>query len=185
MAGGLEKLPALLAAGDWAAAEAVLKRAARARGAGAAIFYNLGKVYLEQGRAAPAMTWLTRATTADPRHARAWFELGRAALLAEDFASAERGFERALTLVPSDADARRNLGRVLLRRGGFTRARAIWTPLAGEAEADAAIYRAAAEAGDADAGDLRAVLLARPEARALALKTLVQTAKGSLPLQLP
>ncbi|WP_028092372.1 tetratricopeptide repeat protein [Pseudodonghicola xiamenensis] len=182
---GLEKLPALLAAGDWAAAEAVLKRAARARGAGAAIFYNLGKVYLEQGRAAPAMTWLARATGADPTHARAWFELGRAALLAEDFASAERGFDRALALVPGDMDARRNLGRVLLRRGGFTRARAIWAPLAGEPEADAALYHAAAEAGDAEAADLLAALLARPEARALALKTLVQTAKGTLPLQLP
>ena len=54
---GLEKLPGLLASGDWAGAERLLKRAAKARGAGAAVFYNLGKVYLEQGRAAPAVTW--------------------------------------------------------------------------------------------------------------------------------
>lgn len=43
---------------------------------------------------------------------------------------------------------------------------------------------AAGEMGAPEAAGLRAALLARPGARALALKTLVQTAKGSLPLRL-
>lgn len=181
---GLEKLPALLAAGDWAAAERLLRRAAQGKGAGAPVFYNLGKVYLEQGRAEPAITWLRRALAADPAHASAWFELGRAAVLAEDFTLAAAGFDRALALIPGDRDARRNLGRLLLRLGRFAQARAIWTPLAGEAEADAAIYRAAAECRDTDAGALRTALLARPEARPQAIKALVQTARGALPLSL-
>lgn len=181
---GLQKLPALLAAGDWVAAERLLKRAAQGKGAGAPVFYNLGKVYLEQARAEPAITWLRRAVATDPTHASAWFELGRAAVLAEDLPLAAAGFERALAQVPGDRDARRNLGRLLLRLGRFAQARAIWAPLAGEAEADAAIYRAAAECGDADVGALRAALLARPEARPQAIKALVQVSKGSLPLSL-
>lgn len=181
---GLEDLPALLAAGDWAAAERLLKRAAKARGAGAPVFYNLGKVCFEMGKLAQAATWLRKALAADPGHVNAWFELGRVAVAREDYETARKSFGRALALDPGDADTRRNLGRVALRLGQYAMAREVWAPLAGDGEADAALYRAAAELRSGDAGQLRRALMARPGHRGAALQALVRVSKGCVPLKL-
>ncbi|MEO1470769.1 MAG: hypothetical protein AAFV86_17125, partial [Pseudomonadota bacterium] len=58
---GLDKLPVLLAARDWEAAERLLRRAARARGAAPEVFYNLARVLEEAGRGAQSAHWLEKA----------------------------------------------------------------------------------------------------------------------------
>ena len=181
----LEKLPALLAAQDWPAAERVLKRAAQARPGEAAILYNLGRVLMEQGQWAPARHWLKQAIAAQPKHQAAWFELGRTSLELSEVGAARVAFSKALELDPSDQDAARNLGRVALRLGDFAAARAAYAKLdPNEIETACALYRIAAETGDPEASALRAGLLARRSDRAQVLKALTRTAKGALPLNL-
>lgn len=181
----LEKLPALLAARDWPAAERVLKRAAKARPGEASILYNLGRVLMEQGQWAPARHWLKHALAAQPKHQAAWFELGRTALELSDFDAAQAAFAKALDLDPTDRDATRNLGRVALRLGAFSTARAAYGRLDPEdIETACALYRIAAETGAPEAASLRDGLLARRADRAQVLKTLTRTAKGVLPLNL-
>lgn len=180
----LERLGEKLAAGDWAGAERLLKRAAKTKGAPPSVFYNLGKVNLEMGRARPAMTWLKKATQADPARAEFWFELGRAAVMAEDLATARDAFAAALERAPGDKDARTNLGRVVLRLGDYAAARESWTPLAGEPEADVALYRIAAELREADVAERRRALLADLPNRAQAIKALTRVSAGAVPLDL-
>lgn len=178
------KLGRLLAAQDWAGAERVLKRMAGAKGAGAPVFYNLGKVLFEQGRFRPAATWLEKAARAAPGHANAWFELGRARLELGELEPARAAFAEALRLDPRDEDARRNAGRLALRLGRFAEARAAWEALAGDGEADIALYRVAAETRDPQAARLRVAILARRDIRAAAIKALVRVSKGAVPLDL-
>lgn len=180
---GLENLPGMLAAGDWPAAEKLLLRAARARGAGVPVFYNLGRVMMEQGKWRPAQTWLKRALAADPRHANAWYELGRAALELEDLQTALRAFAKSVEAAPDDADARISLGRVALRLGDHARVREALAPLAGrDAEVDGMLYRAAAELRLPEAAELQAALWERDPAQAL--KAVTRASKGRLSLQL-
>ncbi len=179
----LEKLPHLLAAQDWAAAEKLLKRAATAKAVPVAVLYNLGRVLMEQGKWAPARVWLRRAVQAAPDHAHAWFELARTDLELGDMAAALTRFERALALDPADADARLNAGQLAVRLGQYATAVTLLRPLAGHsAQADAWLYRATAEARDPQVDLYRRTLWARPDARALALTTAARVSKGQLPL---
>lgn len=181
---GLEKLPGLLAAGDWAAAEKVLKRAAKGR-APVSVLYNLGRVLMEQGKWGPARIWLHKAVRAAPDHADAWFELGRTALELSDPDAACDSFARAVALAPGDVDARMNWGRLAVRLGRFEQGLEALRPLAGtNGEADAWLYRAAAESGDPATGTYRAALWAAQSGRARAIRTATRVAKGQLPLDL-
>lgn len=179
----LVKLPQLLAAEDWSAAEKLLRRAAGAKGAGAQVFYNLAKVIEMRGGGAKRIAWLKKAVAADARYGAAWFELGRAQIEAGDWAAAEMAFARALALDPADVDARINLARLRLRLGDWTGARVACAGLAETGEVLAILYRAACELGE-DAADLQDRLLADPAERVRALKALTRVAKGSVPLRL-
>lgn len=180
----LQKLQTALINGDWPTAERLLAPQARHPGAHPSLLYNYGKVLLELGQPQGAAAALKRVVAADPRHGNAWFELGRAALMREDFATALEAFAHALSLDPGDEDARRNLGRVSLRTGAWGLAAQAWGPLEGDAEADIALYRIAAETGAADAGRRREKLLAAHPDRAAVIQTLVRVSKGAVPLNL-
>ncbi|QHQ35157.1 tetratricopeptide repeat protein [Algicella marina] len=181
---GLEKLPDLLARHDWPAAERMLKRAAERKDAPAAVFYNLGKVMMEQGKWAPARKRLRQAVEVEPGHANAWFELGRATLEAGDLTEAADAFGRALMLVPEDGDARRNFGRVALRLGRVADAWEALLPLQGtDPEVDMLLYRAAAEGRQPEAESLRAELWDDPARRQHAIVASVRASKGRLPLR--
>ena len=180
---GLDKLPALLAAADWPGAERILKRAAQARGADPSVYYNLGRVLIEQGKWSAALVWLRRAVAARADYVLAWFELGRAAVETRDLELAFKAFQKALALDASDVDARRNLGRVALRLGRYDEARSAWASLAGECEADVALYRVAAEQslGDVEA---RRIALRERHGRAVYLRAIVRVSRGHIPMQL-
>lgn len=180
----VQRLQKALATGDWAAADAVLAPVTAADDAHASLLYNHGKVLMEMGRIAAAADLLHRTVQVASSHQAAWFELGRVALMQEDFTTAFSGFSRALDLNPDDEDARRNLGRVALRLGQYRVARVTWRPLRGDAEADLALYRIAAESGDPSAAQQRRDLLARHPNRAAVIRTLVRVSKGAIPLTL-
>lgn len=177
-------LQARIAAQDWAGAERMLRRAAKSKGAGAQVFYNLGKVLQAGGKGAQSGAWFKKAVAADQGYAIAWFELGRWAIDADDLTLAERCFDKAAMLAPDDADAWRNLGRVRLRLGDWAAARTAWDRLGEDAEVLTARYRIAAELGE-DTAALQATLLAQADMRPEAMKALVRVAKGSVPLRFP
>jgi len=182
----LDRLPALIAAQDWPAAERLLRRAAKDRDAPAAVFYNLAKVLEHAGKPAQCRTWLKRAVAVDPRHGDAWFELGRAAIAAGDLTEALTAFRHAARLAPEDADAWRNLGQVALRLGDWQTARTAWGRLGCSPEADpeavAGLYRAEAELGLTNLARAAALIADRPGPQSL--KALTGTAKGHLPFRL-
>ncbi|QPM90221.1 tetratricopeptide repeat protein [Pseudooceanicola algae] len=180
---GLDQLPALLAAGDWTSSERLLLRAAKGKGAPASVFYNLGRVMMEQGKMRPAETWLKRAVAADPSHANGWYELGRARLEMRDLQAACQCFARSLALAPADPDARISLGRVALRLGEYVKVREALAPMAWrDGEVDGMLYRAAAELRLPEAEALRDTLWQRDPARAL--KAVTRASKGRLKLDL-
>ena len=179
----LRRLPALIAAKDWPAAERLLRQAAALPGASAAVFYNLAKVLEARGAADPRAGLYERAVAVDPAHAAAWFELGRARLAAGDLRGAEAAFDRAARLAPADADAWRNLVRLRLRLGDWAGVETALRHLPEDAETRAAAYRAAAEQGR-DVRTLRTVLLAGAADRPHALKALTRVAKGAIPLRI-
>lgn len=170
--------------GDWATAERLLAPYVSGPGAHPSLLYNYGKVLIELARTEDAVAALSKTVAAAPGYANAWFELGRAALACEAFETAYEGFERALELAPDDRDARRNLARVALRLGRFDAAGKAWREFEGEAEADIALYRIAAETGAADAPRRRKELLQRKAIRAQVLQALVRVSKGAVPLNL-
>ncbi|MCA8884135.1 MAG: hypothetical protein KDA50_10400 [Rhodobacteraceae bacterium] len=179
----LSSLPGLIAAQDWPRAEALLRRAARKKGAPAEVFYNLAKVLEARGAAEQMGSWLRRAVAARPDYGLAWFELGRWALTADDADLAYDAFRAALRLLPGDLDARVNLGRLALRRGAWDAAARAWDGVAGP-EADIARFRIAAETGQNTPEDLSR-LLRDPATRGLALQAMTRTARGCVPLTLP
>ena len=182
----LSPLGALIAAQDWAGAERLLRAAATAPNAPAAVFYNLAKVLEAAGQDAERRDWLQRAVAADPGYAIAWFELARAALAEDALEAAQDGFARAWALAPQDGDAALSLARVALRRGDWAEALRAAQPLGPLAEARAIRYRALCETGQrAAAQEEMAALLAVPNARPHALKALTRVAHGRLPLRLP
>ncbi|KEO56444.1 tetratricopeptide repeat protein [Thioclava pacifica] len=183
---GLAKLGHLIAAQDWAGAEAVLRREAARKDAPAQIFYNLAKVLEAAGRPEQMGHWLTRAVKRDPGYAIAWFELGRVKLAGDQLEEARAAFARALALDHQDADAARNLMRLALRLGHWEEAANAAHRLGADPEALATRYRAASELGHVDEADhLRNALLHDPANRAVALKALTRVAKGQLPMRLP
>lgn len=180
----IHRLQKALTQGDWAQADALLAPVTAKAEAHPSMLYNHGKVRMELGQMAAASELLHRTVRSAPGHAEAWFELGRAALLQEDFATAFTGFLHALELTPEDEDARRNLGRVALRLGKYGAAHTAWMPLRGDAEADLALYRIAAETGDPSAAQQRQALLACHPDRPAVIRTLVRVSKGAIPLTL-
>lgn len=180
---------AAIAAQDWAAAEAALRRAAEVAPKDARIAYNLAKVLVEGAAAAGAGRWFERAVAADPTYQIAWFELGRWRIAQDPYdpdglAAAYTAFEQAAALDPNDADAWRNLGRLAERLGRWEAAQAAWERLPSD-DAEAALGRARAlrERGDPAAEPAIAALKARPELRAAVLKIETHTAKGRLCLR--
>ncbi len=180
----LAALQQALGTGQWSQAERMLRPVASQAGAPAPMLYNYGKVLLELGRPSDAVRSLRKAVTQAPTHGNAWFELGRAALLAQDLHTAAEAFDKALRCDPQDIAARRNLGRVLLRLGRYHDACATWACLAGDEEADLALYRCAAETADPKADQMRQDLLANHPNRAAVIRTLVRVSRGAVPLDL-
>lgn len=180
----VQQLTTALAKGDWRAADRMLAPHTRQTRAHPSLLFNHGKVKLELARFHDAITLLQRCVEAAPTHAGAWFELARAALEVNAPDTALEGFEQALLLDPKDTDARRNLGRVALRLGRYDLAQHAWAPLAGDAEADLALYRIAAETRDPNAAKLRDALLRSHPNRAAVVRTLGRVAKGAMPLRL-
>lgn len=180
----LEKLPALLAARDWAGAERLLRRAAKAKSPPPEVYYNLAKVLEAGGKPDQRLPWLKRAVAARPGYAVALFELGRAELEAGRATAAYRAYLAAWRADPTDTQARQMVGRLALRQCDWALAAEIWGAAEGP-EAALARYRIAAETGADTAQDLLGDLLTDPATRAEAFKLMVRTARGSVPLHLP
>ena len=171
-----------LARADWPAAEAILRKAAKAPDADAATLYNLARVLDITGQTAEARTWLERAVAKDPAHADAWFELGRS-LIADDLEAAERAFAHSARLRPA-ADCWRYLARLRLRLCDWAGCAEALLHLPKDAETLTMSYRVASETG-ADTKTLRAQMLDDASTRPDALKALTRVARGSLPLRMP
>lgn len=178
----LSRLPALLQARDWSAAERLLRQAANAKSTSAEVFYNLAKVLEEMGKHSQRAQWLRRAVLRRPDYAKAWYELGRAELEALDLEGARKAFGKAYALDRGDTEARRMFARLCLRLGQWDKAKAAFGD-AQDAEARLARYRIAAETGHSTRAD-RDTLLADSALRPEALKALTRTSKGAVPLRL-
>ncbi|MEO1776729.1 MAG: tetratricopeptide repeat protein [Pseudomonadota bacterium] len=185
----LSRLPSLIQAQDWAAAERLLRRAAQARRAPPEVFYNLGKVLAAAGKPHQSPPWYRKAVQARPDYAIAWFELGAAEMAEGRLRAAYAAFGRALALDPADRDAQRTLARLSLRLGEWEQAARLWAPFADtdtDTEAAVARYRIACETGDwPTATALLAKLRADPQTRLLALQAMTRTGRGRLSLALP
>ncbi|MEL7466715.1 MAG: tetratricopeptide repeat protein [Pseudomonadota bacterium] len=173
-----------LSSGDWSKAERILRRATAKRSATAGDHYNLGKVLLEQDKAAAAIISFRKAIALKTDYQSAWFELGRAALRRRDYAVAEDAFSKAAALNPSDRDAKLNLARVAIRRGSWEAARVALDGAIGP-EAAALRYRALAETRSPNAAPALAAMLADRAARPHGLRAMVRTSKGRIPLTSP
>lgn len=182
-----DKLVAALARGDWARAEAGLRRLAAKPDAPGAVFYNLAKVLVAAGRGEMAGVWFRRAVARAPGHADAWFELGSWALGEGGLAEAAAAYASAARLRPTDADAWRNLGRVALRIGDYAAARGAFMALdglvPGDGEALLGRYQAAAELRLDEAAALRAALAARPDLAPQRWTALTRVSCGRLPMR--
>jgi len=180
----MDQLHRAIAQQNWEQAAEILRPLCMGKIVHPSLLYNFGKVLIEQQTWAEAVVILTRTVAIAHENANAWFELGRAHLGCDDLPAAAKAFQRALELVPSDDDARRNLGRILLRLGHWLEAKCVWEPLKGDAEADLAIYRLAAETKDPTARTLREGLLQSHPNRAAVIQTLCRVSKGAIPLRL-
>ncbi len=187
-----ESLQRAIAAADWPAAEAMLRRAAGRRDAPASVLYNLGQVLTRLGRAGQSGLWYRKALAADPRHADAWCEYAAWLAVRGETGPALAAWERAIALRPDHRATLLGYARLALRAGLWTEARAAWLTVAGESdatgdgdatgEAALALLRIALETGDPEAPALRRRLAARPELRPALLKTITRTARGAAPL---
>jgi tetratricopeptide (TPR) repeat protein len=79
--------------------------------------YDLGDVYLRQGRHDEARAELTLVLLLDPWHADAAASLAQTHLRRQDYAAAADAARRALELDPEDSEARYVLGTSLIRLG--------------------------------------------------------------------
>lgn len=181
------RLPALLAARDWAGAERVLRAEAKRKNAPCAVFYNLAKVLIESGKAAQAGAWFERAVRTDPTYQAAWFELGRWAMARGEAARARDAFARAVLLAPEDLDAHANLARLALRLGDWAgaleAAQAVLAQTPDRADMLEVAYRAAAETRDPAAQTYRARLYDVSGGGALWLRAVTRVAKGHVSLR--
>jgi hypothetical protein len=73
---------------------------------------EMGRVHLESGNAAAALTEFGRAAALEPRNARAWLNRGVALLALGDAETAKGDFARALLIEPCLDEARRRLERL-------------------------------------------------------------------------
>jgi Flp pilus assembly protein TadD len=80
-------------------------------------YYNLGLLYLNQGRTADAVPLLKQALERSPAMVEANVKLGLAMVNTHQDAEAEKLFSRALALDPQNAEAHYRLGRLLVRMG--------------------------------------------------------------------
>ena len=183
----VEKLQRELAAANWPAAEAILRRAARHRDAPASVFYNLGQVLAHSGRAGLSGPWYRKALAADPGHADAWCEYGAWLAVRGETGPALAARKHAVALRPEHRETLLGCARLTLRASLWTEARSMWQELAGDSdatgEAALALLRIALETGDPKAAARRRGLAARPELRPGLLKTITRTARGTVPLR--
>jgi tetratricopeptide (TPR) repeat protein len=112
--------------GDLAAAESLYTTAMRADTADPVLPFNLGNVFLAQGRAPEAKIAWQIAVARDPAFAEAWYNLAMAAEdeRQHDLAIAE--YRRAVQAQPDYADAHFNLALLLTRLDRCTEALAAW-----------------------------------------------------------
>ena len=178
----LSDLPVLIKSENWAAAERLLRQAAKAKTAPAEIYYNLAKVLEKTGKRSQSITWLNRAVARRPDYAIAWFELGRALLAHGDIEASLNAYQRACALDPKDSDARRMVARLALRLGLWDQVKAALQDDQ-DPEARCARYRVEAETGTASKR-ARDALLTDPSMRPEALRTLTRVSKGSISLRL-
>ena len=146
-----ESLQRAIAAADWPAAEAMLRRAAGRRDAPASVLYNLGQVLTRLGRAGQSGLWYRKALAADPRHADAWCEYAAWLAVRGETGPALAAWERAIALRPDHRATLLGYARLALRAGLWTEARGAWLPVAGASddtgEAAPAALRLARETG--------------------------------------
>jgi hypothetical protein len=72
--GGLTDRPGFIAAKDWAAAERLLRKAARAKNPPPEVYYDLAKVLEAAGKPCQMAVWLKRALSANPLDVRQPYE---------------------------------------------------------------------------------------------------------------
>lgn len=78
--------------------------------------FNLGCLFLEQGRLPESITELTIFTTLQPEHAEGWLKLGTAQLRARRPDDAERSFLAGLRRAPKNPELHNNLALAHLQR---------------------------------------------------------------------
>lgn len=180
------RLGAALSAEDWPSAEAMLRQAADAPGAPAAVFFNLGQVLVRAGRSDEAAHWYERAVAAEPGYVNAWCELGAWSAERGDPARALTAYETAIQHAPRDADAVRGAARAALALGDWARAGRYWAAIAAsgaDGEAALGLLRVALETGDPAAKAMRAAIARNPKLRPALMKTLSRVGRGALPLR--
>ncbi len=101
----------------FAQAAAALESALRQREPTAALLFNLGTSYEQEGRLGEAAECFRRALALEPRLADAHLGLGRALLKADRSTEALESLERARALRPYVAEIHLLAGRALLRKG--------------------------------------------------------------------
>lgn len=113
----LDEAARLLAAGEPAGAESLLREALGQAPQSAAGWNDLGRALNNQRRLPEAAEALQRATELDPACAGAWNNLGHVLRALGHAGSAHDAFRRAVELAPDDPWALRNLAGSLLARG--------------------------------------------------------------------
>ena len=101
---------ALMARGDYAAAEAPLRALIQARPELAGPHFNLGLIYARTERRAAALSSLQTAARLNPGLAAAHNQMGILQRQRGDFQAARRAYEQALAADPDYAKAHLNLG---------------------------------------------------------------------------
>lgn len=183
----MQDLQRALAGSDWPRAEKLLLHATRDPRAPGAIFYNLAKVMMKQGRTDEMGPSLKESLKRDPGYPPAWFELGRWHMARREFREARDAFLRAGALMPRDADCRRFAGRACLALGDWNGAFSAFGELRrivpDDPEALIKGYTAAAELRSPAASELRAAIAARPDLRGELIGAIIGASAGRLALR--
>ena len=91
--------------GDTKGAETTLVEAAKAEGAGREVFYELGILASDGGRADEAIEWFKKAHVVDAYWAKPLYQLGQSAMSKGDRAAATDYWQRTVNVAPLSPEA--------------------------------------------------------------------------------
>ena len=136
------------------AAIATYQRIASAAPEDARAFFNLGSLYLREGRLNEAIRALSQGVTIDPENLNGLTNLAQAQAQAEDYENAEANYRKIIEQTPDDFRPYFNLGNLYWQQEKYTAAkRAYEEVLALEPDGGGVDTGAAREDGDGTARD--------------------------------